>query len=107
MSDDRLPRGLLAFVVVAFVVWLLALALVVSMSGCSRGDEQGSPESSEFSETQAGAPRFSRHATGLMSTYVIVDHETGCQYLCRFSGGGMTQLTDADGSPLLVAEAGS
>ena len=106
MSDERLPRGLIAFVVVAFAVWALALALAVAMSGCSSDDAETSwPESAEFSETQAGAPRFSWHATGLASTYVIVDHETGCQYLYRHDGG-IAQLTDADGSPLLVAEAG-
>lgn len=106
MSDERLPRGLIAFVVVAFAVWALALALAVAMSGCSSDDAETSwPESAEFSETQAGSPRFSRHETGLMLMYVIVDHETGCQYLYRHDGG-IAQLTDADGSPLLVAEAG-
>ena len=110
MSDDKLPRGMLAFVVAAFAVWALALVLAVAMSGCSSDDAETSwPESAEFSETQAGAPRFSWHDTGELGWSVVVDHETGVQYLAyaQFrSGAAVCPLLDADGSPLLVAEAG-
>lgn len=62
------------------------------------------PESAEFSQLMGGQERFSEHATNVDGITVIVDHETGVQYLC--DGDGMTALLDADGSPLLVLEAG-
>ena len=102
----RLTEALGAVVVLAVTIAACAIALV-SLCGCSAGDSSSTwPDSAEFTETQAGSPRFSRHETGLRLTYVIVDHETGCQYLYRHNGG-IAQLTDADGTPLLVAEAGS
>ena len=102
----RLTEALGAVVVLAVTIAACVIALA-ALLGCSPAEGSGSwPDSAEFTETQAGSPRFSRHETGLRLTYVIVDHETGCQYLCRHKGG-MAQLTDADGSPLLVAEAGS
>lgn len=108
MSDERLPRGLLAFVVVAFAVWGLALALAVAMSGCSFTARavpvaNGWPESAEFSTLPSGAARFSSHSCG--GGAIVVDHLTGVQYLMTASG--VCPLLDADGTPLLVAEAGS
>lgn len=92
----------LALAAVAF--WLCAMAL--ALAGCSAG-EQGStwPESTEFSELETGQDRFSTHDTNLDYWRIVVDHETGAQYLYRYEYG-VTPLLDADGSPLLVAEAG-
>ena len=109
MSDEKLPRGLLAFVVVAFAVWALALALVASMSGCSfkvrvNPELNGWPDSVEFSQLESGQTRFSSHSGGSEGLVVVVDHLTGAQYLMTASGA--CPLLDADGSPLLVAEAG-
>ena len=61
------------------------------------------PESAEFSQLMTGQERFSEHATNVDGLTVIVDHETGVQYLC--DGNGMTALLDADGTPLRVREA--
>lgn len=63
------------------------------------------PESAEFSQLMTGQERFSEHATNVDGLIVVVDHETGVQYLA--DGHGMTALLSADGTPLLVAEAGS
>ena len=109
MSDEKLPRGLPAFVVVAFAVWALALALAVAMSGCSAKVRvnpalNGWPESAEFSTLPSGATRFSSHSGGTEGLAVVVDHLTGAQYLMTASG--VCPLLDADGSPLLVAGAG-
>ena len=83
----------------------LVVGLALALAGCSLDDDDGWPESAEFSTIETGADRFSWHRVGDYA-YVVVDHRTGCQYLARYRYG-MTQLTDSDGSPLLVAEAGS
>lgn len=110
MSDEKLPRGLLAFVVASFAAWLLALVLAVAMSGCGvtvsvAPDANGWPEGAEFSTLPSGAARFSSHSCGDLGGAVVVDHLTGAQYLMTASG--VCPLLDADGAPLLVAEAGS
>ena len=61
------------------------------------------PESAEFSQLMTGQERFSEHATNVGGLVVVVDHETGVQYLA--DGHGMTALLDADGTPLRVKEA--
>ena len=61
-------------------------------------------DSAEFSQLMTGQERFSEHATNVAGLTVVVDHETGAQYLC--DGDGMTALLDVDGSPLRVLEAG-
>lgn len=61
------------------------------------------PESAEFSQLMTGQERFSEHATNVNGLTVVVDHETGVQYLA--DGHGMTALLDADGTPLRVREA--
>lgn len=86
------------------VAGVLLAALLLALAGCSLTDDDGWPDSAEFSTIESGAERFSWHCAGPYA-YVVVDHETGCQYLARY-GYGMAQLTGADGSPLLVAEAG-
>lgn len=61
-------------------------------------------DSAEFSQLMTGQERFSEHATNVDGLIVVVDHETGVQYLA--DGHGMTALLDVDGSPLRVLEAG-
>ena len=94
--------GIAAALAAVQVALVVGLSLV--LAGCSLDGDDGWPESAEFSTIETGADRFSWHRVGDCA-YVVVDHQTGCQYLARFRYG-MTQLTDADGSPLLVAEAG-
>ncbi|OUO32266.1 DUF6440 family protein [Olsenella sp. An293] len=60
-------------------------------------------DSVEFSQLMTGQERFSEHETNVAGLTVVVDHETGAQYLC--DGDGMTALLDVDGSPLRVPEA--
>lgn len=96
----------LALVAVAFWVCVMVLALV----GCSAGEQEPAwPESTEFSTVETGAERFSWHDTGRFGWKVVVDHETGVQYLACMEyryGAAVCPLLDADGTPLLVAEAG-
>ena len=61
-------------------------------------------ESAEFSQLMTGQERFSVHSTNVAGAVVYVDHETGVQYLG--TEVGVCPLLDADGAPLLVAEAG-
>ena len=104
MSRQTLPSWTLPVSLACLVAWAVAMAL--ALAGCS-AVEQGSawPESAEFSTIEGGADRFSEHETNLDYWYVIVDHETGAQYLYRYRYG-VTPLLDAGVSPLLVAEAG-
>ena len=83
---------------------VLVLALL-GMSGCSTGDASTWPESAEFSTLETGQDRFSTHGTNIVYWRVIVDHSTGVQYLYA-RDVGLCPLLDADGTPLLVAEAG-
>ena len=104
MSRQELPSWTVPFSWACLVVWDVVMAL--ALAGCSAG-EQGStwPESAEFSTLDTGQTRFSSHSCGDdLGGVVIVDHLTGVQYL--MSGTGLCPLLDADGTPLLVAEAG-
>lgn len=59
--------------------------------------------SAEFSELSSGQDRFSEHKTNVPNTFVIVDHDTGIQYLSNRYG--MTVLLEEDGTPKRVTEA--
>lgn len=103
----RFTEALGAVVALAVTIAALAIALV-SLCGCSgatAGDANGWPESDEFEHIETGADRFSAHDTNLGYWGVVVDHETGVQYLYRYKYG-LCPLLDADGTPLLVLEAG-
>lgn len=86
---------------------VLAVAVACIVAGCiasGRTDLRSTwPESAEFSQLMTGQERFSEHATNVSGLTVVVDHETGVQYLA--DGHGMTALLDADGTPLRVKEA--
>ena len=93
--------GGLAGTLVGALIWLAASAAI----GPSVATDLHStwPESAEFSQLMTGQERFSEHATNVDGLFVVVDHETGVQYLA--DGHGMTALLDADGTPLRVREA--
>lgn len=60
-------------------------------------------DSIEFRQLMSGGERFSEHETNVDGMTVVVDHQTGNQYLC--TPDGVTGLTDVDGTPLRVWEA--
>lgn len=99
----RLTKGEIVLLSTSLIVCCAFVATVVSIA--SRGQSLHStwPESAEFSQLMTGQERFSEHATNIDGLTVVVDHETGVQYLC--DEGGMTALLDVDGSPLRVLEA--
>ena len=99
----RLDKGEIVLLSTFLIVFCAFVAIVVSI--VSRGQSLHStwPESAEFSQLMTGQERFSEHATNVDGLTVVVDHETGVQYLA--DGDGMTALLDADGTPLRVKEA--
>ena len=104
MSRRGLPWWTVPFSWACLVAWAVVMAL--ALAGCSAGEPESTwPESTEFSTLETGQDRFSAHDTNLGYWEVIVDHETGVQYLCRYKYG-LCPLLDVDGTPLLVLEAG-
>ena len=105
MSRRELPSWTVPFSWACLVAWAVAMAL--ALAGCSAG-EQGStwPASTEFSELESGQGRFSTHDTNLDGWSILVDRETGVQYVVGNTAHTVCPLLDADGSPLLVLEAG-
>lgn len=101
-------RDLLALLTLMAVVGAFSAFAVVSSAFAKyeyeiSADEGSWPESAEFSQLMTGQERFSEHATNVDGLTVVVDHETGVQYLA--DGDGMTALLDVDGTPLRVKEA--
>lgn len=88
----------------AFVAALVMLAVMGIASLATREPVSTWGESAEFAQLATGQERFSEHETNVAGTWVLVDHETGAQYVV--TGDGVCPLLDADGTPLLVAEAG-
>lgn len=93
-------------VAIGFVVAVVLVTLVI-LGGCALF---GTPDlhntwgdSVEFSSLMTGQERFSEHETNIGGVTIVVDHETGNQYLC--TPEGVTGLTDVDGTPLRVWEA--
>lgn len=88
---------------------LAAVAVVLSalvLVGCSAYAGGSTwPESVEFSTLASGQDRFSVHDTNVVRLQVIVDHQTGVEYILR-ENYGMCPLLNADGTPLRVSEAG-
>lgn len=99
----RLDKGEIALLSTFLIVFFSFVATVLFVA--SRGQSLHStwPDSAEFSQLLTGQERFSEHATNVDGITVVVDHETGVQYLA--DGDGMTALLDVDGSPLRVLEA--
>lgn len=90
----------------AFVIALIMIAAMGVASLVTREPVSTWGESAEFSRLATGQDRFSEHETNVPRWVVVVDHQTGVQYLADASGRSACPLLDADGSPLLVAEAG-
>ena len=104
VRDGLGEAAVTVLVLVAVAFWLGAM--ILALVGCSAAEQEPAwPESDEFKHIETGADRFSSHDTNLAYWEVVVDHRTGVQYLCRYKYG-LCPLLDADGSPLLVAEAG-
>ena len=91
---------------VGFFIFLLAFLAALVAVYLTRDDGLRNTwgESAEFSQLMTGQDRFSTHETNVPGLRVLVDHETGAQYVVTSSG--VCPLLDADGTPLLVAEAG-
>lgn len=87
----------------ALFVALVAAVVLFHSNDPDRDLHSTWPESAEFSQLMTGQERFSEHATNVDGLTVVVDHETGVQYLA--DGDGMTALLDVDGTPLRVKEA--
>ena len=101
-------------VVIVICIGLILGCVFIGMPlGLDKSEELSTwPESMEFSQLETGQDRFSIHKTNIdgLSTklYVIVDHRSGTEYLMwKGTGeGGICQMTDAQGEPSLVLEAG-
>lgn len=98
----------LGAIVMLVVSLSAALIVVLSLASCSDNTEGTWPESAEFSTLESGQGRFSAHDTNVASCDVVVDHETGVEYLVWMGvdKGGVCPLLDADGTPMTVLEAG-
>ena len=92
----------LALIFFLWPVFVAGVALIVLAIKPEPRNTWG--ESAEFSQLMTGQERFSVHSTNMAGAVVYVDHETGVQYLG--TEVGVCPLLDADGAPLLVAEAG-
>lgn len=96
--------------VVALIVAIISVVASVLLVGCRREysisgpDANGWPGSAEFSHLMTGQTRFSCHDSELKNVFVLVDHQTGVEYLVTLTG--TCPLLDADGAPLRVLEAG-
>ena len=102
----RLTKGEIVLLSTCLIAFCAFVATVVFVA--SRGQSLHStwPESAEFSQLMTGQERFSEHATNVDGLTVVVDHETGVQYIVGNSVHAVCPLLDADGTPLLVLEAG-
>lgn len=94
------------FLLIFFGILFVALVSVTAWYTRSTDNELENTwaASAEFYQLESGQDRFSEHATNIGGTYVIVDHDTGIQYLSNENG--MTVLLEEDGTPKRVAEAG-
>lgn len=93
------------FLLIFFSILFVALVSVTIWYNHSTDNELENTcaASAEFYQLESGQDRFSKHATNIGGTYVIVDHDTGIQYLSNENG--MTVLLEEDGTPQKVAEA--
>ena len=107
MSRQTPPLWMWLLFAFCIVLWAALIALALAGPGTTTRavpDANGWPEGAEFSTLESGQTRFSSHSCGDDLGVVVVDHLTGVQYLV--TADGVCPLLDADGAPLLVAEAG-
>lgn len=98
-SKARMRAGI---AVAALVALVSGAALAWGLS--SPAQESGTwPETVQWSKLISGQDRWSRHETNLTGVCVLVDHEEGVAYLD--TGSGVCRMTDANGTPMLDAEA--
>lgn len=95
----RFTKGDIATILALFVFIVALVFFAID----SRDLHSTWPESAEFSQLMTGQERFSEHETNVDGVTVMVDHETGAQYLVTSTGA--CPLLDVDGSPLRVMEA--
>lgn len=91
----------LGFVVAVMAAYAMILGIGALLGPGELHNTWG--DSTEFSSLMTGQERFSEHETNISGVTVVVDHQTGNQYLC--TPDGVTGLMDADGTPLRVMEA--
>ena len=105
MSRRGLPWWTLPVSWACLALWAVVMAL--ALAWCAAGEPESTwPESDEFEHIETGADRFSLHGTNLDKWRVLVDHETGVQYIVGNTTHTVCPLLDVDGTPLLVLEAG-
>lgn len=91
---------------IGFLAIEIAFTSIVGIVGFIIGKAESTwPESAEFYQLYTGQDRFSEHSTNLNSMTVVVDHQTGTEYLR--TPEGICPLLDVDGEPLREAEAGA
>lgn len=79
------------------------LSITLLLAGCSDTELQANDtESSALDNEQE---RFSIHRTNIEKLYILVDHETGAQYMYFIKAGAICPILDVDGTPLLIDEA--
>ena len=83
------------------------LLICLALAGCDGPAEVDYADTTEFQAIESGAQRFERHFTNSGSLHVYVDRRTGVCYLSDWVNGGLCPLLDADGTPMLVDEAGA
>lgn len=93
------------YLLILFSILFIVLVCALAWTNYTTDDE---PEntwaaSAEFYQLESGQDRFSKHSTNIWDTTVIVDHDTGIQYLSNENG--MTVLLEEDGTPKRVTEA--
>lgn len=102
----QMSRRIENYLLIFFGILFVALVSVTVWYNRSTDNELESTwaASAEFYQLESGQDRFSEHATNIGGTYVIVDHDTGIQYLSNENG--MTVLLEEDGTPKRITEAG-
>ena len=101
-----MKKGTTAFLLMVLgITMILFVVFVVVMNFHDSTDESNWPESMEFSQLESGQDRFSIHDTNVSDFKIIVDHQTGIEYLYGHDNG-MTPLLGVQGEPLRVFEAG-
>lgn len=100
----RLDKGEIVLLSTFLIVFCACVATVVFVASRGQSPHSTWPDSAEFSTLVTGQERFSEHETNVGGLTVVVDHETGFQYLVTATGA--CPLLDVDGSPLRVQEVG-
>lgn len=114
----RIAFAILALVacVILFIWFCYQIAEVLTQSSVEQGGTQEGQDEQASATTRAVQSRFGvldgTNGSGPRAqSWVIVDSDTGVQYLWVYRGdvygsaGGLTVLVDSDGKPLLATQA--